>query len=287
MENVPSSEVKQEAKGEVQAKKEPQKGLMDFQDQITGLISLAGTIEATEDQKKILYAPVKEEDVEIRPDGLVYLPWMEYVSRLKDSFGMSWAIIPQGPPKVQDNHVMWAFWLIIQGKPAGFAIGEQEYYPNNRQMTYGDALEGAKSNALMRLCKGIGISLELWRPSFVRAWKSKHAESYEDYGRDGKKRILWRKKGNHVSEPEKSKENPSKTQETPLKQDFDFLKASGEAKKQLKALTGKDEAYYQTLAAWQYNHANEVKEEDRIGVLDDLRETYKALKAEVGKEDKK
>ncbi len=277
MENVPSSEVKQEVKGEVQTKKEPQKGLMDFQDQITGLISLAGTIEATEDQKRILYAPVKEEDVEIRPDGLVYLPWMEYVSRLKDSFGMSWAIIPQGLPKVQDNHVMWAFWLIIQGKPAGFAIGEQEYYPNNRQMTYGDALEGAKSNALMRLCKGIGISLELWRPSFVRAWKSKYAESYEDVDKQGKNKTYWRKK----RAPKQSPEHGEKKPEEKPRPDFDFLKSAGEAKKQLKALTGKDDTYYELLAAWTCGHANVVKEEDRIGVLTDLREKYKAVKAEI------
>ncbi len=65
------------------------------------------------------------------------------------------------------------------------------------------------------------------------------------------------------------------------RQDFDFLKKCGEAKKQLKALTGDDSAYYETLAAWTYAHANIVGEEDRIGVLNDLREKYKAVKAEI------
>ncbi len=71
------------------------------------------------------------------------------------------------------------------------------------------------------------------------------------------------------------------------RQDFDFLKKCGEAKKQLKALTEDDGAYYETLAAWTCGHANQVKEEDRVNVLNDLRNKYKAIKAEAGKEDKK
>lgn len=162
---------------------------LSVQDEMTKLIPFAGTIEITEAQRKILFNPVKEEDVEIRPDGLIYLPWMEYVSRLRDAFGISWAIIPKDMPKFEGNHIFWSFYLMIQGKLAGFAIGEQQYHPSNATMTYGDAIEGAKSNALMRLCKGLGISLELWKPSFVRGWKAKYAEEYDDKGRK-----KWRKK---------------------------------------------------------------------------------------------
>jgi hypothetical protein len=184
---------------------QPKRATLDFQEQIFDLIPLAGTMEVTDEQKKILFDPVKDEDVEIRPDGLVYLPWMEYVARLRDAFSLGWAIIPQGGAKIQDSKVMWAFWLIINGKPAGFAVGEQEYQPTNARMTYGDALEGAKSNALMRLCKGIGISLELWRPSFVRAWKEKFAEQYKDE----KKGMLWRKKGGNGNKTAEGKQDSS------------------------------------------------------------------------------
>ena len=138
------------------------------QSRMEELIPYAGTIEITEEQKKILFASVDPESVEIRPDGLVYLPWMAYVERLRDAFGIGWAIIPRAMPKLEGGSMYWAFYLMIQGKLAGFAIGEQQYQPNNPQMSYSDASEGAKSNALMRLCKGIGISLELWKPSFVR-----------------------------------------------------------------------------------------------------------------------
>lgn len=173
--------------------KEKPKELSTVQSRMEELIPFAGTIETTEEQKKILFAPVKSEDVEIRPDGLVYLPWMEYVRRLRDAFGVGWAIIPKDMPKLQSNHMYWPFYLMIQGKLAGFAIGEQEYQPNNRNMSYSDASEGAKSNALMRLCKGIGISLELWKPSFIRAWKAKYAETYKDEGK-----VKWRRKVNPI-----------------------------------------------------------------------------------------
>ena len=165
------------------------------QSRMEELIPFAGTIEITEEQKKILFAPVKDEDVEIRPDGLVFLPWMNYVERLRDAFGIGWAIIPRAMPKLESGSMYWAFYLMIQGKLAGFAIGEQQYQPNNRNMSYSDASEGAKSNALMRLCKGIGISLELWKPSFIRAWKAKYAEEYDD---QGKKK--WRRKDRKVEE---------------------------------------------------------------------------------------
>ena len=198
------------------AKKEVKESILvsGVQQEMEKLIPFAGTIEITEDQKKILFAPVKEESIEIRSDGLVYLPWMEYVSRLRDAFGISWAIIPYGMPKPLGGFLYWPFYLMIQGKLAGFAIGEQEYPPpGNLRMTYGDATEGAKSNALMRLCKGIGISLELWKPSFVRGWKEKYGETYTD----DKGKTKWRKKngkqGMEVMEIEENIEETHKKSE--------------------------------------------------------------------------
>lgn len=163
----------------------------NFEEELNKMISMAGTIELTESQKEILYAPIDDDLIEIRPDGMIYLPWMEYVSRLKQTFGLSWQAIPQGMPKFQGNHIYWGYYLVIQGKFAGFAIGEQEYQPKNYGMSYGDAVEGAKSNALMRLCKGVGIGLELWQPSFIKRWKAKYAETY--YNKE-KQKNYWRRK---------------------------------------------------------------------------------------------
>jgi hypothetical protein len=192
----------------------PKIQLNDFDKEIEKLIPTCGTIELTEQQKKALFRPVNEQDIEIRPDGLIYLPWVEYVSRLKEAFGLNWAIVPQGMPKQNGDYLVWGFYLIIQGKLAGFAIGEQEYHPENSYMTWGDACEGTKSNALMRLCKGIGISLELWKPSFVNAWKENHAESYWDTDKYGRKRKYWRKKTIKKSEEKEREEASYKIENT-------------------------------------------------------------------------
>ncbi len=160
----------------------------------------------TREQEEILYKDVDEECVEIRPDGLIYLPWMEYVTRLRKAFGMSWSAVPDGKPRREGNYIYWPFYLVVKGVVCGYAIGEQEYRETNRMMTWGDACEGAKSNALMRLCKGIGISLELWKPSFVKAWKEKYAETYTSKDWQGKNKLLWRKKGSVVEEKEEASE---------------------------------------------------------------------------------
>lgn len=182
----------------------------NFRVQIEKFIENAGTIMLLPEQEEILYKAVVEEDVEIRPDGLIYLPWMEYATRLRKAFKMKWALVPNGDPKVNGNYVMREFYLIINGTFASSAIGEQLYYPNNATMTWGDACEGAKSNALMRCCKEIGITLELWKPSFVRAWKEKYAEEvlakYPDgnpkLDKYGKQKKEWRLNGSKTSNTE-------------------------------------------------------------------------------------
>jgi hypothetical protein len=50
------------------------------------------------------------------------------------------------------------------------ARGEQEYFDPSGVAT---ASEGAKSNALMRCCKDLGIAHELWSPRFIRDFKQR------------------------------------------------------------------------------------------------------------------
>jgi hypothetical protein len=51
------------------------------------------------------------------------------------------------------------------------ARGEQEFFKPSGVPT---ASEGAKSNALMRCCKDLGVSSELWDPRFIRQFRKKH-----------------------------------------------------------------------------------------------------------------
>ena len=42
-------------------------------------------------------------------------------------------------------------------------VGEHTFYSSSN-MVYGKAMEAAKSNALMRCCKDLGVASELWDP---------------------------------------------------------------------------------------------------------------------------
>lgn len=185
---------------------EPETEVRENNFNVESLLASAGTLEINDKQKGILFSPPNEEDIEIRPDGMIYLPWMEYERRLNDAFGTSWVLIPQGMPKKNGNFILWGFYLLIKGIYCGFAIGEQQYHPNNPIMTWGDACEGAKSNALMRLCKNMGITIELWKPSFIRDWISKNAVKYEGKDKYGNNKIFWKKK-NDITEPNMSNED--------------------------------------------------------------------------------
>ena len=156
------------------------------------LMSTAGTLDIGDEKIQVLRSPISEEDILIRPDGLVYLSWLEYQKRLDKAFGVSWSLVPNGMPKYDSttNLILWGFTLVISGRFVDFAIGQQEYQSTNRTMTYGDAMEGAKSNALMRCCKRLGIGIELWDKEFVEQWKAKYAYKTTGYG--GK--TVWLKK---------------------------------------------------------------------------------------------
>ncbi len=177
---------------------------LEFGAEIRRMLQTAGTLELTEMQNKILYAPVKDSDVYIKPDGLIYLSWIKYSGRLTNAFtGTGWAMIPQGMPKMMSNLIVWGFHLVIKGVYCGFAIGEQQYFDNGR-MSYGEACEGAKSNALMRLCKNLGIGLELWDKAFIDRWVAAYGQKKWD---DEKRKYLWSLKPNAFGTP-----NPVSTQ---------------------------------------------------------------------------
>lgn len=170
------------------------------------LLKTAGQLRIDKEQRAILQAPLTVDEIEIRPDGLIYLPWVEYQTRLDKAFGTAWSMVPNGMPKYDANskQIMWGFYLVVHGLLVDFAIGGQEYREAGG-LTYSDAIEGCKSNALMRLCKRLSIGLDMWRPSFVKQWKEKYAESYQ--GRDwrGSPKTLWRKKEIKAEEPKEKK----------------------------------------------------------------------------------
>ena len=165
---------------------------LEFGEEIRKMLPTAGSLELTDRQNEILFAPVQDNEISIKPDGLIYLSWTKYAGRLTKTFSTQWTMLPQGMPRVNNNLIIWGFHLIIKGVYCGFAIGEQQFFDNGR-MTYGEACEGAKSNALMRLCKSLGVGLELWDKEFINKWLDTHADKKWD---EGKRKFEWSLKPN-------------------------------------------------------------------------------------------
>jgi len=141
----------------------------------------------------VLASKIDENDIEIRPDGLIYLPEIKYRIILNKTFGAgAWAIHPRGI-ELQDKIMCYKGALYIQGRFIAEAIGEQEYFKENPMMSYATAAEAAKSNCLMRCCKDIGIASELWNPQFIEHWKLTNSIAVWCENKEGKKKLLWRK----------------------------------------------------------------------------------------------
>jgi len=141
----------------------------------------------------VLLTPVDPLDVEIKPDGLIYLPEIKYRRVLNRAFGPGgWGLAPRSETNVGPKIVSREYALVCLGRLVGIARGEQEYFDPSGIPT---ATEAVKSNALMRCCKDLGVASELWDPRFIREFKAKHAvEVFAEHIPTKKKRKLWRRK---------------------------------------------------------------------------------------------
>lgn len=137
--------------------------------------SFIGTLKLTEQQILALRRPVLDSEVEWKPalkDGAATIPYLShngYRDRLDAAFGLGgWGMVPVGMPKqIGDDFLYVPYALCIDGVPRVYAWGEQQMH----KMTYGDAIEGTKSNAIVRCGKELGIARELWSHANVAALK--------------------------------------------------------------------------------------------------------------------
>ncbi|KAF8316978.1 mitochondrial genome maintenance MGM101-domain-containing protein [Cantharellus anzutake] len=142
---------------------------------------------------EILMAPIDPLDIEMKPDGLIYLPEIKYRRILNKAFGPGgWGLAPRGPTHVGPKVVSREYALVCLGRLVAVARGEQEYFDKNGIPT---ATEACKSNALMRCCKDLGVASELWDPRFIRDFKAKHCvEVFVEHIPTKRKRKLWRRR---------------------------------------------------------------------------------------------
>jgi hypothetical protein len=150
-------------------------------------VETIGTLKLSAHAEEVLNRKMEPEIVCIRPnDGILYMPWTFYASRLNEAFGIGhWGLMPQGSPQItkqspKQDLVVWGFALFVEGIFISFAIGEMSYNTTNAKMSYADAAEGAKSNSLARNCKNLGMTLELWDKEWCEEWKRKFARKNGD-----------------------------------------------------------------------------------------------------------
>jgi len=147
----------------------------------------------TKEVADILQASLNPLDIEVKPDGLLYLPEIKYRRILNKAFGPGgWGLAPRSDTNVGPKVVSREYALVCLGRLVGVARGEQDYFDASGIPT---ATEAVKSNALMRCCKDLGVASELWDPRFIREFKAKHCvEVFAENATTKKKKKLWRRK---------------------------------------------------------------------------------------------
>lgn len=79
------------------------------------------------------------------------------------------------------------------------ARGEQDYFSPEGIPT---AIEGCKSNALMRCCKDLGVASELWDPRYIRKFMAANArELFVEHQLTKKRKKIYIRKDDEVRYP--------------------------------------------------------------------------------------
>lgn len=158
-------------------------------------------------QQDILHTPARDAELDVRPDnGAVYMPHVHIRRRLSAAFGVGgWRLLPSPGPmgapqkqaqnrKAENIYQSWQLWIGNYAQPVAEAIGFARYYSNNPSMDYGDAIEAAKSNALMRCAKSLDIgNLLEWDKFEQKKFRDRMCCVVMVPRRDGKWRAQWRR----------------------------------------------------------------------------------------------
>lgn len=134
----------------------------------------------------VLQSPLNAEDIEIKPDGAIYLPECQYRRILTRAFGAGgWAMVPRSAHTLAaatgfGSTLSREYALFCHGRYVSQARGHATIGSFSNPAL---ASEVARSNALMRLCKDLGIGSELFDQGFVQSWKQTYATRRVDNGK--------------------------------------------------------------------------------------------------------
>jgi hypothetical protein len=154
----------------------------------------------TREQEDIILKPSQDDELDVLPsNGALYMPHVHCRRRLTAAFRLGWRLEPKGPvTKIQQgkkaSNLCQEWALYVGDYFIAQAMGFASYYESNPSMDWGDAIEGAKSNALVRCCKSINMGdLLAFDKLQSKRWREKNCVavwcSYK-----GKRRLMWRRR---------------------------------------------------------------------------------------------
>lgn len=151
----------------------------------------AGSLTLTEEQRLILQPPFAEDLVQVRWDGVVYVPWVFYWDRLLRAFSPYVpALIPLGKPYPVENTLCRDYVMVVNGLYVRDATGECIRAGGNQKLTYASAVEACRSDAITKCGKSLGMGAQLFDPT----WRDYYLATYGEEYRDDQGRKRWRKK---------------------------------------------------------------------------------------------
>ncbi|CAF9915769.1 MAG: hypothetical protein ALECFALPRED_010323 [Alectoria fallacina] len=141
---------------------------------------------------KALLAPIESDEIEVKPDGIIYLPEIKYRRILNKAFGPGgWGLAPRGETIVTAK--------AVTRELVSVARGEQDYFSPEGIPT---AVEGCKSTALRRCCKDLGVASELWDPRFIRKFMAQHVkEVFVEHQVTKKRKKMYLRKDDTIKFP--------------------------------------------------------------------------------------
>jgi len=158
----------------------------------------ASTLKITEEEQTKLLASFDTKEIEIRPDGLIYLPQTFWRKRLNESFGIGqWCLVVKNSfkdPNAEKDKLYVEGVLMARGCYMATAVGEAELHTDNPLQSWASVFESAKSDCITRCCKDISIASELWQPEFTRNWVKENAVKVFIEKKGGGTGVSWRKK---------------------------------------------------------------------------------------------
>jgi hypothetical protein len=150
----------------------------------------------SEEIRDALKLTINESDVEVRPDGALYLPDIKYRNLLNSAFKLGgWAIIPTGKPQATGSYLINEYALFCNGSLISQCFGEISLEFEKMTLPINGNMETVKNDALMKCCKDLGLTPEFSDPTWVHDWLATHTvKVWCEHAITKQRKMLFRRK---------------------------------------------------------------------------------------------